>query len=166
MADDTGHNPLSDKVVILLIAMGSALFVVSLYHVISICFCRQQRTTTNQNSPRLAAADEGTSTSLANIIPTHKYLKRSKDVWDDEVGDTCAVCLGDFEEGEELRTMPECLHSFHVQCIDMWLHSHSSCPICRASAAPSPAVNEQDRSVNITPTAAPLATMQRGLVRW
>ncbi|CAL5188383.1 unnamed protein product [Lathyrus oleraceus] len=166
MADDNGDNPLSDKVVILLIAMGSALFVVSLYHVISICFCRQQRATTNQNSPRLAAADESASTSVANIIPTHKYLKRSKADVSDEERDTCAVCLGDFEEGEELRTMPECLHSFHVQCIDMWLHSHSSCPICRASAAPSPAVNEQHRSIDISHTEAPLAIMQRGLVRW
>ncbi|XP_058772625.1 E3 ubiquitin-protein ligase ATL59-like [Vicia villosa] len=167
MGVDNGDNPLSDKVVILLIAMGSALFVVSLYHVISICFCRQQRTTTNQNSPQHNRDNESTSMSVASIIPTHKYLKRSKaGVSDDEGGDTCAVCLGDFEEDEELRTMPECLHSFHVECIDMWLHSHSSCPICRASAAPSPAVNEQHRSIDISHNTAPLAIMQHGLVRW
>lgn len=44
---------------------------------------------------------------------------------------TCAVCLSEFEDGEELRTMPECMHSFHAPCIDMWLYSHRSCPICR-----------------------------------
>lgn len=55
------------------------------------------------------------------------------------VGDdnTCAVCLCEFEEGDELRTLPECLHSFHVPCIDMWLYSHPNCPICRADATPS-----------------------------
>ncbi|GAU15827.1 hypothetical protein TSUD_236430 [Trifolium subterraneum] len=144
MQNNDGDNPFSDKVVILLIAMGAAAFVVSIYHIIAIWFCHQGRTTTNLNSPRHGAAslDESTSISVADLIPTHKYHKRSKvDVVSDDEGGTCAVCLGDFEEGEELKTMPECLHSFHVPCIDLWLNSHSSCPICRASAAPSPAMN-------------------------
>ncbi|RXH94440.1 hypothetical protein DVH24_024124 [Malus domestica] len=51
------------------------------------------------------------------------------------VGDgTCPVCLDEFEEGEYLRTLPECSHSFHVPCIDMWLYSQPSCPVCRANA--------------------------------
>ncbi|KAK2373656.1 RING/U-box superfamily protein [Trifolium repens] len=160
MAHD-GDNPFSDKVVILLIAMGSAAFVVSIYHVIAIWFCHQ-RTTTNQNSPRRGAGslDESTSISVADSIPTHKYHKRSKvDVVSDDEGGTCAVCLGDFEEGEELKTMPECLHSFHVPCIDLWLNSHSSCPICRASAAPSPAMNiEHQHMIDMRHT-APIAIM-------
>ncbi|KAJ6357737.1 hypothetical protein OIU78_005559 [Salix suchowensis] len=53
---------------------------------------------------------------------------------------TCAICLSEFEEGEELRILPECLHSYHVECIDMWLHSHTNCPMCRTDATPSPAV--------------------------
>lgn len=53
------------------------------------------------------------------------------------VGDgTCAVCLGEYEEGENYRTLPECNHSFHVPCINMWLYSHPTCPVCRASATP------------------------------
>ncbi|XP_062089511.1 RING-H2 finger protein ATL18-like [Humulus lupulus] len=47
----------------------------------------------------------------------------------------CAVCLSEFEEKEELRILPECLHSFHKPCIDMWLFSHSTCPICRTESA-------------------------------
>lgn len=34
------------------------------------------------------------------------------------------------------RDLPKCHHVFHVECIDMWLSSHSNCPICRASLAP------------------------------
>lgn len=30
------------------------------------------------------------------------------------------------------RCLPKCGHGFHVECIDMWLSSHSNCPICRA----------------------------------
>ncbi|CAN0854900.1 RING-H2 finger protein ATL65 [Linum grandiflorum] len=60
-----------------------------------------------------------------------------------EDGGTCAICLCEFEEGEELKTLPECMHSFHVGCIDMWLYSHSNCPMCRTDAAPSPQVSFQ-----------------------
>lgn len=80
--------------------------------------------------------------SLAELIPSHKYTKKKVDNNDGDVeggGEaTCAVCLGDFEEGEEVRTLPECWHSFHVTCIDMWLLSHPNCPVCRAVATPSP----------------------------
>lgn len=75
---------------------------------------------------------------MAHLIPAHKYEKKM-DVASDH-DETCAVCLGEFEEGEELKALPECMHSFHVSCIDTWLYSHSSCPICRADATPSPAI--------------------------
>ncbi|GLJ38367.1 hypothetical protein SUGI_0781350 [Cryptomeria japonica] len=41
------------------------------------------------------------------------------------------VCLSKFEETEKLRVLPNCNQSFHAGCINMWLHSHTSCPICR-----------------------------------
>ncbi|XP_072999070.1 RING-H2 finger protein ATL2-like [Typha latifolia] len=47
-------------------------------------------------------------------------------------GGDCAVCLGQVQGGEIARRLPVCKHLFHVDCIDMWLHSHSTCPVCRA----------------------------------
>ncbi|KAL5858117.1 hypothetical protein ACOSQ3_005575 [Xanthoceras sorbifolium] len=44
----------------------------------------------------------------------------------------CAVCLLEFEENDYVRTLPGCSHSFHVDCIDIWLRSHANCPLCRA----------------------------------
>ncbi|XP_057448765.1 RING-H2 finger protein ATL72-like [Lotus japonicus] len=176
MADDDGHHPLSNNVVVLLIAMGSAAFVVSTYHVITICMFHQR--ITNQNPPEqqpdvaaqtLNLDQSDASSSMAHLIPIHKYHKKKVeaddgDDVDDLESDTCAVCLGDFEDGEELRTLPECLHSFHVPCIDTWLHSHSSCPICRASATatPSPSLNAPHHSIDMQP----VGVLYNGLVRW
>ncbi|KAL2348803.1 hypothetical protein Fmac_002803 [Flemingia macrophylla] len=150
MGEDDGH-PLSNNVVILLIAMGSAAFVVSMYHVIAICWCNQR--TTHQNPPPRQAPPTVATSSAAHLIPTHTYRRKQVDraVSGDDEGDDggmCSVCLGDFEEGEELRTLPECMHCFHGTCIDKWLSNNSSCPICRSSATPSVEVLHSDQDLN------------------
>ncbi|AEE83676.1 RING/U-box superfamily protein [Arabidopsis thaliana] len=48
----------------------------------------------------------------------------------------CSVCLSEFKDNESGRVMPNCKHTFHVDCIDMWFHSHSSCPLCRSLIEP------------------------------
>lgn len=44
----------------------------------------------------------------------------------------CAICLGEFEEEEWLKVLPNCNHGFHVSCIDMWFRCNSNCPLCRS----------------------------------
>ncbi|CAK9206230.1 unnamed protein product [Sphagnum jensenii] len=50
----------------------------------------------------------------------------------------CAVCLNEFGKDENLllRLLPACNHAFHVDCIDVWFQSHSTCPLCRSSLLP------------------------------
>ncbi|GAB2286671.1 hypothetical protein Dimus_021067 [Dionaea muscipula] len=43
----------------------------------------------------------------------------------------CAVCLCEFSDKDKLRLLPLCGHAFHIACIDTWLLSNSSCPLCR-----------------------------------
>ena len=55
----------------------------------------------------------------------------------------CAVCLGEFEQGDQLRRM-RCGHFFHCACIDEWLIGKGraraassgahlpTCPLCKA----------------------------------
>ncbi|MED6173970.1 hypothetical protein PIB30_064633 [Stylosanthes scabra] len=49
----------------------------------------------------------------------------------------CAVCISEFEDEETLRFIPKCSHVFHPTCIDAWLLSHSTCPLCRADLVPT-----------------------------
>ena len=56
----------------------------------------------------------------------------------------CAVCLTAFEDDDDLRLLPHCSHAFHPECIDPWLQSRVTCPLCRANLekpAPAPAVS-------------------------
>lgn len=50
---------------------------------------------------------------------------------DFEQGLECTVCLSDVSDGEEVRLLPRCGHGFHAGCVDAWLLSHSTCPVCR-----------------------------------
>ncbi|KAK7832574.1 ring-h2 finger protein atl60 [Quercus suber] len=43
----------------------------------------------------------------------------------------CVVCLHEVVDGERFRKLPKCNHCFHVNCIDIWLESNSTCPLCR-----------------------------------
>ncbi|KAG0472793.1 hypothetical protein HPP92_014216 [Vanilla planifolia] len=61
----------------------------------------------------------------------------------------CAVCLSRFRPHDELRLLPRCRHAFHHLCIDKWLRSTPSCPLCRSSVfqlAPDPPGGDSSRS--------------------
>uniref|UniRef100_A0A2P2NHE9 RING-type E3 ubiquitin transferase n=1 Tax=Rhizophora mucronata TaxID=61149 RepID=A0A2P2NHE9_RHIMU len=69
----------------------------------------------------------GLDADILGSLPVFTY---SSDTHRDPI--ECAVCLSEFEEKEMGRTLPKCNHSFHIECIDMWFHSHHTCPLCRA----------------------------------
>lgn len=45
----------------------------------------------------------------------------------------CNICLMDFEVGDEVSWSPnpECVHSFHKECLVDWLMVKNICPVCR-----------------------------------
>ena len=45
--------------------------------------------------------------------------------------DTCSICQIPFNNNEICRTINNCNHIFHINCIDKWLHDHTTCPFCR-----------------------------------
>lgn len=63
----------------------------------------------------------------------------------------CSVCLEVLQNGEMVRQLPACQHLFHVGCIDMWLGSHSTCPLCRSSVE----VAKTAKATEISQSSAP-----------
>jgi hypothetical protein len=45
----------------------------------------------------------------------------------------CSICSADFIDGEYIRQLNRCSHSFHRPCIDIWLAGHNNCPLCRTN---------------------------------
>ncbi|KAH9500015.1 hypothetical protein Btru_076169 [Bulinus truncatus] len=43
----------------------------------------------------------------------------------------CSICLSDYQRGDEKRILP-CSHNFHMNCVDQWLLTNATCPVCRA----------------------------------
>ncbi|CAI0559285.1 unnamed protein product [Linum tenue] len=73
--------------------------------------------------------DSGLDQAFIDALPVFQYkeIVGLKEPFD------CAVCLCEFSEKDKLRLLPMCSHAFHISCIDTWLLSNSSCPLCRGT---------------------------------
>ncbi|XP_042027274.1 putative RING-H2 finger protein ATL21A [Salvia splendens] len=43
----------------------------------------------------------------------------------------CSICLEEYHGKDRVRSLGQCGHLFHAECIDQWLLKSNSCPICR-----------------------------------
>ncbi|KAF7096687.1 hypothetical protein CFC21_098590 [Triticum aestivum] len=135
----------------------TGIFLVFLTFAVALIFLQYYfntsvRTAAPRGRPRggraWEAAAEGVDPELLRSLPVTVYRAAPKGSTDD-VGVECAVCLTELEDGEEARFLPRCGHGFHTECVDMWLASHTSCPLCRAT------VGKPDESQALTPTSLP-----------
>lgn len=85
------------------------------------------------SSGRFSVESDHGNISNREEVSDAKYEKENhvKDV----IGSECPVCLSVFAEGEEVKQLSVCKHSFHASCIDEWFKSQSNCPVCRANIA-------------------------------
>ncbi|KAK4417742.1 RING-H2 finger protein ATL46 [Sesamum alatum] len=73
--------------------------------------------------------DSGLDQAFIDALPVFSY----KEVVGPKEPFDCAVCLCEFSETDQLRLLPMCSHAFHINCIDTWLLSNSTCPLCRGA---------------------------------
>lgn len=72
-------------------------------------------------SPGLSAEDLESATS------TILYTAGTATGREDEL---CSICCDVFQESDCLRVLP-CKHRYHVACVDRWLRSNCTCPLCK-----------------------------------
>ncbi|KAJ7548156.1 hypothetical protein O6H91_07G000400 [Diphasiastrum complanatum] len=100
--------------------------------------------TATQDPERMHAAAAGLDKGVLDALPTFVYTKQSM-----EESMECSVCISEFQENETGRLLPKCNHCFHTACIDMWFHSHSTCPLCRASVGEEPISHEDFENIPV-----------------
>ncbi len=67
-----------------------------------------------------------------DMLPTWKFISKNPEV--------CIICSANFRKGEIVRCLP-CLHWYHKDCVDRWLATNSSCPVCKT---PLPTRDDED----------------------
>ncbi|AES87565.1 putative transcription factor C2H2 family [Medicago truncatula] len=86
----------------------------------------------HHNNNATSTSDLGLKKELREMLPIIVY-NESFSVKDTQ----CSVCLLDYQPEDRLQQIPACGHTFHMSCIDLWLSSHSTCPLCRLSLLPT-----------------------------
>lgn len=106
--------------------IATAGLILAIYHCIALNWCTDYPSTWPRDSEAIASDQK---------LKTVKVMELDSNVFKYKGGEDseeCVVCLSVFEEGEDVRELVRCQHSFHAPCIDMWLYSHFDCPLCRA----------------------------------
>ncbi|KAB2019204.1 hypothetical protein ES319_D08G282000v1 [Gossypium barbadense] len=133
-------NKVSPSLLLIIIILAIIFFVSGLVHLL-IRFLLRPSNREPGDSDHVTALqgqlqqlfhlhDAGVDQSLIDYLPVFHYksiIGLKHNPFD------CAVCLCGFEVEDKLRLLPICSHAFHMECIDTWLLSHSTCPLCRAS---------------------------------
>jgi len=83
--------------------------------------------------------NRGASIENISILPSTTYNSERNDnisgvtraspiTESDQPVHECRICLSEYQNGEELITLPKCLHQFHSSCISKWLTINQICP--------------------------------------
>ncbi|KAI6680581.1 hypothetical protein NL676_034462 [Syzygium grande] len=134
-------NRVSPSILLIIIILAIIFFVSGLLHLLVRFLMRPPSTLRDPEDPDGVTAlqgqlqqlfhlhDAGVDQSFIDTLPVffYKAIIGLKNPFD------CAVCLCEFEPEDKLRLLPMCSHAFHMECIDTWLLSHSTCPLCRAN---------------------------------
>ncbi|KAJ7566111.1 hypothetical protein O6H91_02G088700 [Diphasiastrum complanatum] len=135
---------LTPSVVAVIALLGAAFLLVSYYRILArYCTAWQYFWGLRWRRQSVSAGDdENVDFEQAWVVLTHgldEVLIRKIPVFVYKKGEgltestECIVCLAEFQEEEKLRLLPKCSHAFHLPCVDMWLQTHSNCPLCRAN---------------------------------
>ncbi|KAM0899307.1 hypothetical protein ACQ4PT_021393 [Festuca glaucescens] len=111
------------------------------------CTRRRRRAADLEASSSFAAASPappGLDADAINALPVTLYSParstREKGGGGEEeqaVEAECSICISALVAGDKVKALPPCGHRFHPDCVDDWLRSHPSCPLCRTILRPA-----------------------------
>ncbi|KAL6498878.1 hypothetical protein OROHE_026478 [Orobanche hederae] len=151
-AASSSHSSSSaaSSIVIVVIIIGSAVVVTASIYILlrflSKRFHRSFRTFAaaddvvlnrdSSNNPNFRQQQQqclAEPASLLDKLPLFTFASVTGNL----TGGDCSVCLSKFEPHDQLRLLPFCCHAFHAVCIDTWIVSNQTCPLCRSTVLPS-----------------------------
>jgi hypothetical protein len=59
----------------------------------------------------------------------------------------CTICQTSLSQGDRVRAIQKCQHLYHAECLEPWLRTHTTCPVCRTSVFPE---DEEDTNYHNT----------------
>ncbi|XP_057800247.1 E3 ubiquitin-protein ligase ATL4-like [Salvia miltiorrhiza] len=122
----------SSSIMIVIIIIASAVIIsASIYLLLRLVSKRFRRSFSTADDV-VSSNHRVAPTDLLNSLPLFTF----RSVANNGGGD-CAVCLSKFEAHDQLRLLPVCRHAFHAACIDKWIASNQTCPLCRSTVLPS-----------------------------
>jgi hypothetical protein len=122
-----------------LLALVVALVAICLYLNWACNRRRDRRRSRDASSSAAAAAASGLDADTINGLPVTLYSPARSTVGEEEqaVEAECSICLSALVAGDKVKALPPCGHRFHPGCVDDWLRSHPSCPLCRSTLLPA-----------------------------
>ncbi|KAK1403817.1 RING-type E3 ubiquitin transferase [Heracleum sosnowskyi] len=119
----------ADVVMILSVLLCAVICLLGLNSILR-CTLRCSRMVASESnaSSSTTSANNGITKKALKTFPVVNYSAELKLPGLDA---ECVICLSEFTPNQRVKLLPTCNHGFHVRCIDRWLTSNSSCPICR-----------------------------------
>ncbi|GAB1598122.1 uncharacterized protein LOC115212048 [Argonauta hians] len=114
-------------------AIVVTIFIIFFFVCLSILlkwkFRRERQTSVSELAKRAVSKLETRKYTGSKGKCSRSYTPTS-DLYSQSSGaDACAICLEDYRNGQELRVLP-CQHEFHRGCVDPWLVTNRTCPLC------------------------------------
>lgn len=77
--------------------------------------------------------EQGEHRPIENNIMTNLAVQKFGDLVGSNANTNCIICFDDFKEDDKVTPLPcNSKHTFHEQCINTWLKTKNTCPLCNA----------------------------------
>ncbi|KMZ59867.1 E3 ubiquitin-protein ligase, ATL family [Zostera marina] len=153
-APDYEKSSVLDPGVGLFLGIPATLLTIFLFFTLYSRYLRYRR-----NGNLRSSRPFGVKKSVVESLPTFRFGIDARALFEGKDKDDfdCSVCLFPYESMEYLRILPKCKHVFHVTCIDAWLATRSTCPLCRSIVEPDDLLLIPDLNLDLNPNPNPEA---------